>query len=77
MRILIVEDELMVARALARMTKEILGKDLMHLEMVECVSDAEAFLEDHAIDLLMLDLNLGGKVVLICWLAWLHANFRL
>ncbi len=61
MRILIVEDEHMVAKALSRMTREIIGPDLRLLETVLCVSDAEEFLTDHEVDVLMLDLNLGGE----------------
>lgn len=61
MKILIVEDETMVARSLKRMIAEILGPRLISLEHRETLLEGEAYLVENAIDLLLLDLNLNGS----------------
>lgn len=61
MRILIVEDEALAARRLERLVREILGESAYSLAVKESLPDAEEFLFDRAIDLLLLDLNLHGE----------------
>ncbi|MEM8961565.1 MAG: LytTR family DNA-binding domain-containing protein [Acidobacteriota bacterium] len=61
MRILIVEDEAMVAARLERLTREILGDRLASLHVLSTFGSARAFLATHPIDVLLLDLNLGGR----------------
>lgn len=60
MRILIVEDERVAARGLERTVREILGNRVESLRIQETLTAAECFLEEHPIDLLLLDLNLRG-----------------
>lgn len=61
MNILLVEDELMVARRLMRMTNNLLGDRITKLSHVTNLDDAEALLAERAIDLLLLDLNLNNQ----------------
>ena len=61
MKILIVEDEAMVARSLKRMITEILGSRLISLAHRETLLEGEVYLAENAIDLLLLDLNLNGS----------------
>lgn len=61
MKILIVEDEAMVARSLKRMVTEILGPQLVSLEHRETLLEGEDYLAENTIDLLLLDLNLNGS----------------
>ncbi len=58
--ILIVEDYPVVARALEREVRAILTDRVSSLTAVTNVIEAQRYLESHAIDLLLLDLNLGG-----------------
>jgi two-component system response regulator LytT len=60
MRILVVEDETMVARQLCRLIREALGNTLTELQHVYSLSEAKTYLDKNAIDLLFLDLNLSG-----------------
>ncbi len=61
MKILIVEDEVMVARALKRMISGILGKRQTTLATSPSIEEAHAYLHSNKIDLLFLDLNLNGE----------------
>lgn len=61
MKILIVEDEQIILKRIARLTTEILGSRIASLDTVGSLSAAFEFLENNSIDLLMLDLNLNGK----------------
>lgn len=61
MRILIVEDEPLLARRLERFCREILGDKLELLRVATLFSEASARLEESPIDLLLLDLNLHGR----------------
>jgi len=58
-RILIVEDEPIIARRIARLTRSILD-DAVAIETAEQVDTAQDTLVDGAFDLLVLDLNLHG-----------------
>ncbi|MDB5051899.1 MAG: DNA-binding response regulator [Fibrobacteres bacterium] len=61
MRILIVEDEIMTARRLERMVREILGDRAESMILKESLADAEEYLLGMPIDLLFLDLNLNEE----------------
>ena len=61
MRILIVEDEPLLAQRLERFCREILGERLESLRVATMFSEASARLDESPIDLLLLDLNLHGR----------------
>mgnify|MGYP005725447645 CR=1 FL=1 len=61
MKILIVEDESRIARYLEKLTREILADRLASLNIASNIKQAKNFLQDNAIDLLLLDLNLEGE----------------
>ncbi len=60
MKILIVEDEAVVARRVELLCRRILGDRLQHLGMVETFDQAAASIAESPIDVLLLDLNLAG-----------------
>ena len=61
MRLLIVEDEPLLAQRLERFVREILGDRLETLRVATLFSEASARLDESPIDLLLLDLNLHGR----------------
>jgi two-component system response regulator LytT len=61
MRILIVEDEIILAQRVQRLTAEILSHLSLQFQIVQSLREAEQFLQSNTIDLLFLDLNLDGK----------------
>lgn len=61
MKVLIAEDESLAARRLERIVTEILGARIASLAVKESLQDAEEFLFEKPIDLLLLDLNLNGE----------------
>lgn len=61
MRILIVEDEALIARRLARLCREILGADLAYLKSLHRLDEAQTFLSREPVDVVLLDLNLHGE----------------
>lgn len=61
MRVLIVEDEPLLAHRLERFCREILGDRLESLRVASLFSEASARLDESPIDLLLLDLNLHGR----------------
>jgi DNA-binding LytR/AlgR family response regulator len=61
MRVLIVEDEPLLAQRLERLCREILGQRLESVRIVTVFSDARVRLTESPIDLLLLDLNLHGR----------------
>jgi two-component system, LytTR family, response regulator LytT len=61
MKILIVEDERLVARRLERLTREILGGMVEDITVLESLPAGENHLFERPIDLLLLDLNLNSK----------------
>jgi two-component system response regulator LytT len=61
MKILIVEDEPLLARRLERLCREILGTRLESIRIATVFSEASARLSESPIDLLLLDLNLHGR----------------
>jgi len=61
MRVLIVEDEPLIAQRLERFCREILGDKLESIRVAALFSEAGARLDESPIDLLLLDLNLHGR----------------
>ena len=61
MRILIVEDEPLLAQRLERFCREFLGEKLESVRVATVFSEASARLDESPIDLLLLDLNLHGR----------------
>jgi len=61
MKILIIEDEAVAARRLERLTREILGSGVAHIEVAHGLLSARAFLDKIPFDLLLLDLKLAGE----------------
>jgi len=60
MKILIIEDEPIIARRTQRLIQSILGAELNQIDIRNSVESGLAYLEDQIIDLLLLDLNLHG-----------------
>ena len=61
MKVLIVEDEALIAQRIERFTKEIYGHQLSRLSIKSTVESAFHHIHQYPIDLLILDLNLNGK----------------
>jgi DNA-binding LytR/AlgR family response regulator len=61
MKVLIVEDEPLLARRLERFCQEILGPQLEAVRVATVFGEASARLDESPIDLLLLDLNLRGR----------------
>jgi DNA-binding LytR/AlgR family response regulator len=61
MRVLIVEDEPLLAQRVERFCREILGEKLESIRVATVFSEASARLDEAPIDLLLLDLNLHGR----------------
>ena len=61
MRLVIVEDELVVARRLERMVRAIVGERAESVDVVSTLEDALGRVERGDVDVLFLDLNLNGK----------------
>ncbi|MBD3391918.1 MAG: response regulator [Chitinivibrionales bacterium] len=61
MRILVVEDEKVAARRLARLVKEVLGDKTTTVDIRESLEESQQYLARHSIDILLLDLNLSGQ----------------
>ncbi len=60
MNILIVEDESRIAKRIERMTRAIFGNALQSLKHIDNLHEALSFIENNALDLVLLDLNLNG-----------------
>ncbi|WP_400191640.1 LytR/AlgR family response regulator transcription factor [Hymenobacter sp. B81] len=61
MRIVVVEDEALIAGRIVRLTRELLGARVSSLCVKPTLESATAYLADNPIDLLILDLNLNGR----------------
>lgn len=61
MKILIVEDEITLAKRLARLTSEILGKRVTKIKVLDNLDEADDYINEHTIDLMLLDLNLQSR----------------
>lgn len=60
MKIVIVEDEAVAARRLERMVREILKNGIDGLAVLNTLGSAEQYCATHDVDIVLLDLNLGG-----------------
>lgn len=60
MKILILEDEPIIARRIKRMVQALLGEKITQLDSRHSLAEGFAYLQKEAIDLLFLDLNLNG-----------------
>ena len=61
MKILIIEDEPPIADYIETMTRRVLENSSLNISKVHTLGQARQFLEEHPIDLCLLDLNLNGK----------------
>ena len=61
MKILIIEDELIIAKRLIRMTKSFYTNQEADITHVESLEEGKTYLKEHSIDVLFLDLNLNGE----------------
>lgn len=61
MRLVLIEDELLVAQRLERFCREILGEELEHMHAATSFDEAAAWLAEHPVDVALLDLNLEGR----------------
>jgi len=61
MNIVIVEDEPLVQQRTQRLTMEILKSHSLKIQCFTDIDDAECFLAENTVDLLLLDLNLKGR----------------
>ncbi|WP_117884169.1 LytR/AlgR family response regulator transcription factor [Aureibaculum luteum] len=60
MNILIVEDESRIAKRIERMTRDIFGNALKSLKHINTLQEALRYIENNALDIVLLDLNLNG-----------------
>jgi two-component system response regulator LytT len=61
MKLLLVEDEPLVAQRLARFCREILGADLEKIHLAATFDEASVWLAENPVDVTLLDLNLEGR----------------
>lgn len=61
MKILIVEDEIMVAKRLIRLSQKILSSKITKISHVNNLDDAESLIVENDFDLVLLDLNLNNQ----------------
>lgn len=61
MKILIIEDEQVIANRLLRMTRTYFGTTLDKIDHCDSLPEGLEFIKQHKIDLLLLDLNLNGE----------------
>ena len=60
MNVLIVEDELRIAKRIERMTRDIFGSTIQSLKHLNTLHEALDYIENSKLDLVLLDLNLNG-----------------
>ena len=61
MKILIAEDEPVIAQRIERLAREILGERITTIKNFSTIKECKSYLDIHQIDLLFLDLNLKGQ----------------
>ena len=61
MKILIVEDEAKIAKYIEKLSRELLGDKVTSIKIIPDLVNALYYVEEHTIDLLLLDLNLHGE----------------
>jgi two-component system response regulator LytT len=60
MKVLIIEDELRIAKRIERMTRDIFGESLETLRHIDSLQEANEYIKNNPLDLVLLDLNLNG-----------------
>ena len=60
MNILIIEDESRIAKRIERMTRAIFNDTLQSIKHINTLEEALTYIENNALDLVLLDLNLNG-----------------
>lgn len=61
MNILIIEDEIRIAKRVERMTKEFFLNTLQNITSVQSLAEGLDFIKNNTLDLVLLDLNLNGE----------------
>ena len=61
MRILIIEDETRIAKRIERMVRAYFNKSLSSLKTLDNINDAQNYIQNTTLDLVLLDLNLNGE----------------
>jgi two-component system, LytTR family, response regulator LytT len=61
MRLMLIEDELLVAQRLERFCRDVLGASLERLQTASSFDQASAWLAENTVDVVLLDLNLQGQ----------------
>ena len=61
MKLVLIEDEPLVAQRLERFCREVLGTSLERLHRASSYDEAAAWLGENAVDVMLLDLNLEGR----------------
>ncbi|RAJ02337.1 LytTR family two component transcriptional regulator [Chitinophaga skermanii] len=61
MKLLIIEDEARIAKRIERMSRAFFGTQLQSLAIIDSLQEGITYIEQHAIDVLLLDLNLNGE----------------
>lgn len=61
MRVLIVEDEPVIAQRIQRLLRKYIDEKITTIKSLSSLDDADIYLEENTIDLLLLDLNLHGE----------------
>ncbi len=61
MNILVIEDELRIAKRILRMTREFFLNTLDQITHIESLQEGIAYVQSNTIDLVLLDLNLNGE----------------
>lgn len=61
MRILIIEDEARIAKRIERMTRNYFEQNIATIVSCDSLQKGLAYIENHTIDILLLDLNLNGE----------------
>lgn len=61
MRILIIEDEARIAKRLERMSSKFFEHNLSSLAICDSLAKGLSYIDEHPIDILLLDLNLNGE----------------
>jgi DNA-binding LytR/AlgR family response regulator len=61
MNILIIEDEIRIAKRVERMTKEFFLNTLQNISVAQSLSEGFQYIKNNKLDLVLLDLNLNGE----------------
>ncbi|TPN87912.1 LytR/AlgR family response regulator transcription factor [Aquimarina algicola] len=61
MKILVIEDEQRIAKRILRMTREFFLNALLEITHIESLEAGITYIQNHTVDLVLLDLNLNGE----------------